>query len=294
MLADLEVVRPTTLAQAFGLLSLSAQDGEPLRPMAGCTDLMVDAHFGKPMPKRLMDLSGLGKDLKKIEWFPGDNADVGLRLGALCTYAQALAEPILHRDLSLLAQASAVVGATQIQARGTFAGNVENASPAADGVPALMALDAVIVLQSAAGQRRVALDHYYSGYRQTVRRSDELIVAIEIPSQSIGKPGQWWRKVGTRSYQAITKVGLAAVLPRKDGQLSDVRVVAVAMAPSILRCQHVEQFLTARAQAQISLDQLRAEIAKDLKPIDDIRSKATYRAEVFARLLEQALRQTAP
>jgi len=285
LLHDIDAVRPATLAEALDLLQTS---GAELRPMAGCTDVLVEAHFGKAMPRRFLDLTGLHAELGGLAY-----DDEGLHLGALCTYAQALRDPRLQREAPALWHAASVVGATQIQARGTFAGNVENASPAADAAPVLMALDAEVELVSMSGLRRVPMAQYYSGYRQTVRRADELIAALVVPQRSLGRPGQWYRKVGTRAYQAITKVGLAAHLTWQDGVVQEPRIVAVAMSATIKRCEHLEALVRGRRLEDLGDAELRAAQALDVQPIDDVRSTAAYRAEVFARLLRQALAATA-
>src|SRR5678816_4332715 len=108
----------------------------------------------------------------------------------------------------MLVEASRLVGGVQIQNRGTLGGNIANGSPAADGVPVLSATDAVVVMRSLDGERRIPLNSFYTGYRSTVMKPDELIVAIEIPRVD-GK--QWFRKVGTRAAQAISKIVMAAV-----------------------------------------------------------------------------------
>lgn len=287
-LQDAEVVRPRTLDAALQVLETAAISGRPLRPLAGGTDLMVDAHFGKPLPAHgFLDLWPLRGELGGLLW----NSAGDLEIGALATYAEVKGSQRVQAELPALVQACGLVGATQIQARGTLAGNVENGSPAADGVPALMAADARVRLQRKGSVREVALSEYYTGYRKTVRQADELITALVIPQSSLGEQGQWFRKVGTRSFQAITKVGLAAHLPREDGRLHRPRVVAVAMAAVIKRCPAIEAYLAGKDA--IDPEGLRAAQARDLQPIDDIRSTDRYRAEVFARLLTEALARTA-
>lgn len=288
LLRDVAVLRPADLHQALQLLDEAHRSGQPLRPMAGCTDLLVEAHFGKPLPSRLLDLWPLRRTLGELTW-----TERGLHIGALATYHTALMSQRFCEELPALAKAASLVGATQIQARGTFAGNVENASPAADATPMLMALDASVELSSVRGVREVPLHSYYVGYRRTVRMPDEIITALWIPAIRLGQPGQWLRKVGTRAYQAITKVGLAGVFSWNDGILSDVSMVAVSMAATPLRCFAMEGYLRHKQLAQIDPAALRLAQARDMTPIDDVRSTADYRAEVFARLVEQALRETA-
>jgi CO/xanthine dehydrogenase FAD-binding subunit len=285
-LQDARVLRPATLDDALALMAGS--DGTPPLPIAGCTDVLVDAHFGKPIAPVFLDLWPLRKVLGGVHW-----DGHGVRLGALCTYADALADERLHAAAPMLIAASRLVGAAQIQARGTFAGNIENGSPAADAVPALMALDAEVVLQSVRGERKVPLERYYADYRKTVRAPDELITGITLPPSALHAPGQWFRKVGTRAWQAITKVGLAGRFTWRDGLLHDVRVVAVAMAPTITRCWKLEGVLAGKAADDLDDATLRRAQTQDVKPIADIRSNARYRAEVFARLLKEALRATA-
>lgn len=287
LLRDVEVLRPRSLDEALRMLERAQRDGVALRPMAGCTDVLVDAHFGKALPERFLDVWGLRKELGGLQW-----SDAGLTIGAGCTYAEALENSRFCTELPALAKAASQVGARQIQARGTFAGNVENASPAADAAPMLLALDAQVKLASTQGIRTVPLASYWPGYRQTVRRPDELITALLVPTASLASRGQWFRKVGTRAYQAITKVGLAARLDWQGGQLTAVRLAAISMAATPMRCPKLEAYLQGRTLAAVNPAELRATQAADLQPIDDVRSTATYRAEVFARLVEQALRET--
>ena len=291
--STIDVLRPSSLNEALRWFADAAEGAEPLRPMAGCTDIMVDANYGRLQWQRFVDLWPLHDHLGGLRWQgAGDSPESSLLIGALATYSDLLADPLAQARLPTLCQASAVVGATQIQARGTFAGNVENASPAADAVPVLMALGAKVHLQSIDGHRSVPLDRYYTGYRQTVRAANELIVAISVPSQPSDGTSHFFRKVGTRAYQAITKVGLATRLVWRDGVIASARVVAIAMAPTICRCPTIEQALLGMARSdEISRQALRDAQAADLAPISDVRSTARYRAEVFHRLLCQAMDQ---
>lgn len=289
LLRDVAVLRPADLHHALTMLDEFNRAGQPLRPMAGCTDLLVDAHFGKPLPAKVLDLWALRHALGELQW-----SDRGLRIGALTTYHTALQNRRFCEELPGLAKAASLVGATQIQVRGTFAGNVENASPAADAAPMLMALDTSVELTSLRGVREVPLHSYYVGYRRTVRMADEIITGLLIPANRLGLPGQWLRKVGTRAYQAITKVGLASAFTWTDGTLHDVSLVAVSMAATPLRCVALEGYLRHKRLSDVAPAELRQAQARDLTPIDDVRSTADYRAEVFARLVEQALRETAP
>ncbi len=281
------VTRPTALSAALAQLADAHVRGAPLRALAGCTDVLVEANHGGLKHRSFIDLSGLKSELGGHSWLP----DGTLRIGALCTYSALLADPRAHEAFPMLTQAAGLVGATQIQARGTFAGNVENASPAADAAPALLALDAVVHLQSASSARTVPLSQYYTGYRATARRPDELIVALEVPPAPAGE--QFFRKVGTRAFQAITKVGISARLRWHEGAIVDARVVATSMAATICRATHLENALRGvRGVDGATSQALRRAQDADLRPIDDVRSQGDYRAEVFHRMVLQAVRET--
>src|SRR5438105_3934238 len=148
------------------------RDEGPLTPMAGCTDLYVALNFGTLADTRFLDLWRLDA-LRAIAMRGGV-----LSIGALATHSAIVRSPLVRRRLPMLAAASREVGGVQIQNRGTLGGNVANASPAGDTLPVLAAADALVVLQSATETRRVPFTAFYTGYRQTVRRADELIVGI--------------------------------------------------------------------------------------------------------------------
>ena len=269
----MKLFQPASLAQACALLA----DERGVVPMAGGTDLLV--HWptrASEHDKSYLDLSGL-PELRGVRWTDGE-----LQLGALATYWDVIADQQAARELPLLVQAARLVGAIQIQTRGTWAGNIVNASPAADGVPVLMAYDAVVVLQSTRGQEAVPLADFYQGYKQLRKTDDQLVVAIRIPRRSYTV--QQFHKVGTRRAQAIAKVGLA--LTRSA---AGWRVVAASVAPTIRRCPALERLLETGADIR-EPEALHAAIASDTSPIDDIRSSAEYRRRVMARVLFAALR----
>ncbi|MDH3427802.1 MAG: FAD binding domain-containing protein, partial [Gemmatimonadota bacterium] len=169
------------------------------------------------------------------------------------------------------------VGSVQIQARGTWAGNIANGSPAADGVPVLMAYDAVVVVQSERGVEEILLSEFYLGYKDMRLAGDQLIREIRVPLAA--RTGQRFEKVGSRRAQAIAKVGLATS-HSEDGW----RVVAASLAPTVRRCPSVEALFDSDGAAG-SVEDVEAALAADVSPIDDIRSTAEYRLRVAARLL---------
>jgi xanthine dehydrogenase small subunit len=268
-ISSLSLLRPRTLADALAML----RDEGPVTPIAGCTDVYVGLQFGTVAERRFIDLWPI-EELRGIHATASD-----IRLGALTTFSQLSASPIIRRRLPMLVAASREVGGRQIQNRGTLGGNIANASPAGDSLPVLAAANAVIVLQSASAERRVPFTAFYTGYRASVRRADELIAAIEIPRVE-GK--QYWRKVGTRRAQAISKVMCAAV------RGPAVTIALGSVAPTVIRLPRTEQVLSAGGSLEAAQQALDAEIA----PIDDIRSTAPYRRAVSANLLRDFWRAT--
>jgi CO/xanthine dehydrogenase FAD-binding subunit len=273
-IAHRTLLQPRSLADALKML----RDEGPLVPMAGCTDLYVSLNFGTLNDTRFLNLWRLDA-LRKIE-VRGDL----LTIGALATHSDLIRSPLVRTRIPMLAAAAREVGGVQIQNRGTLGGNVANASPAGDTLPVLAAADARVVLKSAAGTRRIAFTAFYTGYRQTVRRSDELITGFEIPA--IGG-AQWFRKVGTRAAQAISKIVVAAVAPSArrsaDGSApaGAVRIALGSVAPTVVRATRTEAALSGGS----TLEEAQQILVDEIAPIDDIRSTAEYRRRVAASLL---------
>ncbi len=260
----LTLLQPANLREALRMLD---QEG-PLQPLAGCTDLYVDLNLGHLKRRRFLNLWGL-EELRYIRRV-GDS----LQIGALTTYTDLIRSPEIEQQAPILAAASREIGGVQIQNRGTLGGNVANASPAGDSLPVLAVLEAEVVLASLKGERRVSLNQFYTGYRQTLMLPNEIISAVELPpTDGI----QWFRKVGTRAAQAISKVVMAAVNGDRP------RVALGSVAPTVVRLPRTEAVLAERGDIREAQETLRAEIA----PIDDLRSTAAYRMRVSANLLER-------
>jgi len=285
-LAALEVLRPRRLAEALAALA----DSDRPCPSAGGTDLYVALNEGRAPARRFLDLSRLD-ELTGLETTPS-----GLRLGARTTYTELRASRLVRRRAPVLAEMAATVGAIAIQNRGTLGGSLGNASPASDPAPVLLALDAAVELAARDGRRvvrrRVPLDRFFIGYRETAARPDELIVAVLLPSSALEGWRYAYRKVGTRRAQAISKV-VAAVgleLGARPRRIAAARIAYGSMAPTPVRARAAEAALAGRAPTSAAgRAAARALLAEDLHPIDDLRSSADYRALVAGRLLESLL-----
>jgi CO/xanthine dehydrogenase FAD-binding subunit len=267
--AAMRLLRPTSVGEALRML----RDEGPLVPIAGCTDVLVAMNFGTLAARRFLDLWPL-EELARIRTSGGL-----LSIGARATWTQIARSPLVRRRLPILAEAARQIGGVQIQNRGTIGGNVANASPAGDGLPVLAVAEAFVVLRSAAGTRRVPFAAFYTGYRTTVMRPDELIAAVEIPP--VEGP-QWFRKVGTRAAQAVSKVVLAGV----GGEAP--RLAAGSVAERVLRLSETERLLARRAAPEEIARAIRSEI----RPIDDVRSTADYRRRVCVRLVARFVAET--
>jgi CO/xanthine dehydrogenase FAD-binding subunit len=271
VVAHRSVLAPKTLTQALRM----RRDAPAALPMAGCTDLYVALNFGTLDATQFLNLWPLD-ELRGIE-----ERDGFLRLGALTTFADVIASPLVRKRLPILAAAAREVGGVQIQQRGTLGGNVANASPAGDSLPVLAAAQAIVELRNADGVRLVPFAEFYAGYRATVAAADELIVAFHVPP--VAAP-QWFRKVGTRGAQAISKVVMAGV----GGDAP--RVALGSVAPTVIRLPKTERMLASGRP----IAEARAALLDEIAPIDDIRSTAAYRGYVAANLLDEFWRAVNP
>jgi CO/xanthine dehydrogenase FAD-binding subunit len=273
-----DVVTPHSLSDALEALAST----EKLVPLAGATDLMVYLEAGTLAPCTFLNL----QELRELR--PPLELNGFLTLGALTTYRDVRVSPV-NNHFPMLAWAAREVGVLAIQSRGTWAGNIANASPAADGVPALMAYDAEVELASRNGRRRVPLSTFYRGYKQMDRRPDELITAIRMP---LPQPGwsDYYHKVGTRRFQAISKTLLAGrILFDANRTVKDVRMAFASVAPSTLRAVQTEDLIRGHHLTPDLVEQAAEAIQDEIHPIDDIRSTETYRRRVTANLVRDFL-----
>jgi CO/xanthine dehydrogenase FAD-binding subunit len=256
------------------------------KPFAGGTDLMVLLEAEKLPHKKflniwnLQELRGIAANTEHIE------------LGALTTYTEVRRHEILAREFPLLCRAAAETGSIATQNRGTLGGNIANASPAADSPPALLVYDAEIEIVSASGARWIPYQSFHSGYKQMDLRPDELIRRIRLP-RSKQPWKQYFRKVGPRRAQAISKVCFAAAARVEAGKIVDVRIVLGSVAPTVLRATRAEEALRGRRPDPELLKSAQDAVANEIAPIDDIRSTSRYRRAVARNLLAEFIESLA-
>jgi len=274
-----ELKTPASLAEVLRLFS---EEPGVWRPFAGGTDLMVLLEAGKLPHTRFVSLWSL-PELRGI-----DVTDSHVTIGAMTTYSQIQRHDVLRAEFPMLCEAASLTGAVAIQNRGTLGGNIANASPAADSLPALLVYGAELELVSAAETRLVPYTEFHTGYKTTVMREDELIRAVRLP-RATANWQQHLRKVGTRKAQAISKVCIAAMAQVEGDLIRDIRIAFGSVAPTPVRAWNTEAILKGRVIDSTTTKAARAEVTNELKPIDDIRSTADYRSQVAANLLEEFL-----
>ncbi len=283
-------LRPTTLEDALTVLAADAASPpdnvlDQLVPLAGGTDyfpaVATRQAWFQPSPRRILDLSAI-LELCGVTHEPGV-----IRIGALATWT-AILETSLHPAFDALKQASRQVGGVQIQNRGTVVGNICNASPAADGVPPLLALDALVEIASLAGRRRLPLSQFVLGNRRTALRAGELVTAVLVPSPAESERSIFL-KLGARAYLVISIASVAAnIVLDGAGRIAVARIAVGACSAAPQRLALLEHRLIGETleAASRAVD---AGMVAALQPIDDVRATAAYRIEAAQTLVRRAL-----
>ncbi len=281
-----QVLQPHSLDEALALL---AQADEHTRIVSGGTDVVVELQRGVKPARTLIDIT----KLTALKYVHADGERI--ELGGLATHNDVLASRACIEHALPLVQACAEVGAPQIRTRGTIAGNLVTASPANDTIAPLVALDATLELRSAAGTRTVPIEEFFTGFRTTVLRRDELITAIRFPALRAAQRGLFL-KLGLRRAQAISVIDVAFVVTLDfDGRrvVRDARIALGCLAPTIVRATGAERFLrgktldtaTRREAARVALD--------DASPIGDVRGSKNYRETTLSVFIEDGLARIA-
>lgn len=277
--ADYELVAPGSLP---AVLSLMAGEPGAWLPIAGGTDVMVQYSAGKLSAHKLVSVWNL-PELRGVEVSEDE-----IQIGAGRTYTELRKHEVVAREFPLLASAARWTGGIANQNRGTIGGNIVNASPAADSLPALLAYEAELILVSVRGERRVPYTDFHVDYRKTRLAPDELIQSIRLKRRFSGYYAHA-RKVGPRSAQAISKVCLAALGKLANGAIGDIRLAMGSVAPVPLRLSATEQALRGKRIDRSLIELAKTTIASEVRPIDDIRSTTRYRAAVAGNLMAEFL-----
>ena len=303
LLEAFQLVTPASLSAALD--DLARHPGA--RPFAGGTDLMVVLEAGHLPPGRYVSLQNC-PELVGIHETPEGilgprSLGGGVSIGALTTYTEIRNSTRLTARYPMLPLAARETGGLATQNRGTIGGNIANASPAADTPPALLVYDAKLEIVSSTGTRRVPYASFHRGYKKIDLAPGELIARIHLPSRNSSpsvpvasafrrKEDAWrdyYRKVGTRRAQAISKVCFAGSILMEDGEVKDVRIALGSVAPTVVRAAATEAALRGQRLDANTVAAAERALLAEIAPIDDIRSTARYRTRVAANLLREFL-----
>lgn len=282
--SDAEAVMPAAYFRPHSLAeAVSAVSAEGTTIVAGATDL-YPACVGRPLPPRLLDVSA-------VREMCGITATAeGLRIGGATTWTE-IAAATLPPAFLAIQRAARQIGSLQIQNRGTVAGNLCNASPAADGVPPLLILDPLVELSSETGVRLMPLAEFIQGYRRTAIAKSEILSALHVPLTS-PDARSGFVKLGARKYLVISVV-MAAALVRRDatGRLMDVRIAVGSASEKAQRLSQLEKDLLTLKPGRSPASLFRPEHFASLRPIDDARASASYRVSACQQVVSDALEQ---
>ena len=268
--------RPNSLQDALDVLADTRAT-----ILAGGTDVFPSLGE-RPLSGPVLDISAL-HEIKGIQ----STAD-HILLGARTTWSELLATP-LPRGFDGLKAAAREVGSVQIQNTATIAGNLCNASPAADGVAALLALDAELVLSSRTASRTLQLTEFILGNRKTARRPDELLTSIRIPRR-VENAVSTFLKLGARRYLVISIVMVAANLVLdSDGTIREALICVGSCSPKALRLTELERTLAGKLARPGLRQHVKSEHLAEISPINDVRATAAYRRDAAGTLVERAL-----
>jgi len=279
-LYNIEVYSPKTLEEALEILHM---EKDKVKVIAGGTDLIIQMKDGIIPRKNLLNIYSI-EELRYIRLDDGN-----IRIGALTTFTDIANSALVRNYAKVLAEAAGTVGSIQIMNKATIGGNLVNASPAADSIPPLYVLDAVLVLSSVEGIREIPILDFYKGYKRLDLRDNELLTEIKLRIMSEDEDGVFL-KHGLRLGDAISVVN-AAILVKwsNDGKFKDVKIAMGAVAPTVVRARSCEEALIGKKLDDSTIWDAARKVIDDISPIDDIRGTAEYRREISVNLLYMGL-----
>ncbi len=280
-LPQFKFLAPTNLDEACALLK--KHQGK-IKVKAGGTDMIVRLSHRAVKPDYLMTLKKI-PGLNEISW----DDQGGLVIGALALLREVEVSPIILEHAPMLARAAHATATVQIRNMGTVMGNICNASPSADNIPTLVAMEASIVAFSERGQREISLDDFFLGPGRTALAADELAIAIKVPAPA-PKTGVSYQKVSQRSKVDIAAVNIGALVTLDGaGNCARVRISMGAVGPTPLRARQAEEFLAGKPASAANLAEAGRLAAADASPISDVRASKEYRKLMVEVLSQRAL-----
>ncbi len=277
---DFDYVQPVTIEDAMALLN---QHGQNARVLAGGTHLLTLLKMEREAPGVIIDISHIA-GLSGIS----QGAQAEVRIGPLVKIRTIFLDPLIKNRYPALAEACGSFGSTQIQAMASIGGNVCNASPASDTVPALMVYGAQVLLQGMTGTRRLSLPDFLLGPGKTALQKDELLVSIILPPPDDTAASAFYKV--SRVSADLAKANLAVYLVRKDNTIQECRIAFGSVAPTVMRLTAAEEYLQGKEISEEVLGEAGKLVARAISPIDDFRSSAWYRRQLAGVMIQDALR----
>ena len=274
-------MRYRSVADEAELLALLKEPGAAI--LSGGTDLLVKIRSGLANPDLLLDVGRI-PTLQGIR-----RTETAIEIGATVTESEILASPVVSEAFPALEAALRQLGSIQIRNRGTLAGNLVNASPAADSAVPLLLYDAEIELVGRHGERILPVEGFLLGPGRTALESGEFVRTIRIPIPESGLRA-FYHKVGKRRALTIAIASLGTLVRVVDGRIVDARFAAGSVAPTPVRLRAVEEYVRGPALTEASIEEAARLAAQAVSPISDVRASAEYRSEVIAELVARALR----
>jgi xanthine dehydrogenase iron-sulfur cluster and FAD-binding subunit A len=275
--------QPRTIARALALLR---EIGSEARIVSGGTDVLVELQRGIKPTQTLIDVT----DLRELKYVREDGDRIAI--GGLATHNDVLASEACAQRALPLVQACVEVGAPQIRTRATIAGNLVTASPANDTIVPLIAMGGEIVLESADGTRIIDMAEFFTGFRKTQMRPDELLREIRVKPLRKTERGIFL-KLGLRRAQAISVISIAFVLDLDGDRVREARIALGCLAPTIVRAANAEVALTGKSLNAATIAAAAQAALEDISPIGDVRGSAEYRRLAVVALMERGLQRIA-
>lgn len=277
----IEYFAPKTIQEAC---SLALKYKEEAKIIAGGTDLLVQMKRKEVSPKYIINIRGIGQD-----YITYDDRD-GLRIGALATIRSIEVSPLIRERFNILAQAASQLGSRQVRVRATIGGNLCNAAPSADTIPALMVLEAKIKIMGADGERIVPIEDFFTGPLKTVLRPDEILAEIQVPNLA-PRSGGAYIKYTVRKAMDMAIIGVVALVTMDGDAVSDARIALGTAAPTAIRARRAEEILKGNKISDNLLEKAGQTALEESSPRDSLRASADYRSELLKVLVPRAIKR---
>ncbi len=279
-LPTFEYIVPNTAAELCAFLD---QHGDEARILAGGTDLLIGLKKGELTPRYLVDITRID-EFRIIR-----ENHRHISIGSTATHTQVAESELIGKEVPFLAEAAASIGSLQIRNSGTVGGNIVNASPAADTLPPLAALNAIARVHSREGERHIALSQLFSGAYQTTLSSKEVLAGVMIEKLPPGA-GTCFLKLGRRRALAVSRISIAvALVLRGDRRIEEVRICPGAVMPWPLRIRPAEEFLVGAYPEPELFQKAGRVVAEETVRVSGIRASTSYKEPVLENLVQRAL-----